>query len=94
MQIAKSMLFLFLGGCCLKSSIRVRDREVDGLSVLMGMFIGNGIGRGISFSFVRIPSCVIAKWMVFGIFCEEWMKEMAQIQGDLRSLKLIGSGVG
>jgi len=32
----------------------VCDREVDGLSVLMGMFIRDGIGRGISFSLVRI----------------------------------------
>jgi len=55
MQIAKSMLFLFLGGCCLKSSIRVRDREVDALSVLMGMFIGNGIGRGDFFFFCSDP---------------------------------------
>jgi len=44
MQIAKSMLFLFLGGCYPKSSIRVCDREVDPFFLFGGCYLENPIG--------------------------------------------------
>jgi len=58
--IAKSIPFSFFNGFRLENLIGIGndglvcDREADGLSVSTGMFIWNEIGRGISFSFVRI----------------------------------------